>query len=75
MTTRIDSENSFLENAAAVIAHLRDFGDPTTIRLEDDVWALSLHRADLRFQTAFNEACEKARTETGLPFFHGRPEA
>lgn len=38
-------------------------------------WALELHRADVMFAHAFEEACATAAKETGLPLFVGSPEA
>lgn len=38
-------------------------------------WFFELHRPDRVFEHAFNEACEKAGNETGLPLYQGHPEA
>ena len=38
------------------------------------IWILKMHRPDLMFDHAFQEACEKARKDTGLPLFYGAPE-
>lgn len=37
-------------------------------------WHLAVHRAELVFRHAFDEACEAVRKETGLPVFYGQPE-
>lgn len=37
-------------------------------------WFYELYRADRVFDHAFREACEHARTETGLPLYVGSPE-
>lgn len=44
------------------------------IRSGSITWSCELHRADLVFDTAFREACDKAARETGLPLFYGAPE-
>lgn len=38
------------------------------------VWIYEMHRPDLAFTDAFDEACERARDATGLPLFYGNPE-
>lgn len=38
-------------------------------------WFCEMYRADRVFDFAFREACELARTQTGLPLFVGTPEA
>lgn len=38
-------------------------------------WTMELHRADLAFREMFDEACTRARQETALPLFFGRPES
>jgi len=37
-------------------------------------WIIALHRPDRMLEHAFNEACDKAMRETGLPLFFGQPE-
>jgi uncharacterized protein YfdQ (DUF2303 family) len=37
-------------------------------------WSVQLHRTDLVFQRAFEDACEEARELTELPLFYGQPE-
>lgn len=37
-------------------------------------WFYQIHRPDLVFDHAFKEACEKAKTDTSLPLFIGKPE-
>lgn len=39
------------------------------------VWFYQLYRHDLVFNDAFNNACLRAQTFTGLPLFIGQPEA
>lgn len=38
-------------------------------------WLVALHRADAAFTHAFNEACDTAQKETGIPLFYGAPES
>lgn len=38
------------------------------------VWFYQLYRPDVTFDHAFGEACERARTETGLPLYLGTDE-
>jgi hypothetical protein len=38
-------------------------------------WWYELHRARETFDHAFDQACEKAKTDTKLPLFYGSPEA
>lgn len=38
-------------------------------------FAAALHRADQAFRDAFEEACTIAQERTGIPLFHGSPEA
>jgi hypothetical protein len=38
-------------------------------------WFYQLYRHEVVFDAAFQEACELAKTETGLPLFYGLPEA
>lgn len=38
-------------------------------------WIMQIHRPDISFRHAFDESCEKAKTDTGLPLFLGAPEA
>lgn len=38
-------------------------------------WQVSLYRADRALADAVREACEMARSSTGLPLFYGKPEA
>lgn len=37
-------------------------------------WHLAVHRAELVFRHAFDEACERVGKETDLPVFYGQPE-
>jgi uncharacterized protein YfdQ (DUF2303 family) len=37
-------------------------------------WSYELYQADRRLQLAFDEACEAAAEQTGLPLFRGAPE-
>jgi len=39
------------------------------------VWGVRLHRSDLCFRAAFDEACERAAKETSLPLFYGSSES
>lgn len=45
------------------------------VRSQAVVWSIELFGADKAFVDAFEEACTKATTDTGLPLFFGRPEA
>jgi len=38
-------------------------------------WFYQIHRPDLVFDHAFKEACEKAKADTGLPLYIGKPES
>ncbi|MGH0001328.1 DUF2303 family protein [Pseudovibrio ascidiaceicola] len=37
-------------------------------------WLVSLHNPERMLEHAFNEACDLAKQETGLPLFFGKPE-
>lgn len=39
------------------------------------LWSIALHRTDRVFDHAFDGACSLVEEDTGLPVFHGRPEA
>ena len=38
-------------------------------------WIMQMHRPDLVFNDAFDQACKRAAVETGLPLFMGQPES
>jgi len=45
------------------------------VKEQSVVWFLELYRSDLVFEHAVREACDRAKTETGLPILYGAPEA
>jgi len=44
------------------------------LRAGEITWTVTMHRADLVWDHAFGEACERVAAETGCPLFIGRPE-
>lgn len=55
--------------------------DPETGEIKEEgvaggriTWHYVLHRQDLVFRTAFDEACAKVAEATGLPVYQGTPE-
>lgn len=53
-----------------LLCRLRYRKTPGGVSFWYEIW-----RADLAFEQAFNDACDKVRADTGLPLFVGSPEA